>query len=123
MPYNKPGQWRRRSPLTTRSWKAPEHVAVIPVDIAWSDIGSWASLRDILPKDEHGNVFYGNNVLAIETHNTLVRSSDKLIAVMGVKDIVVIDTPDALLVCALDRVNELKRIVEQLREQQRDDLL
>jgi hypothetical protein len=62
-------------------------------------------------------------VLAIETHNTLVRSGDKLIAVMGVKDIVVIDTPDALLVCALDRVNELKRIVEQLREQQRDDLL
>jgi mannose-1-phosphate guanylyltransferase len=100
-----------------------EHVAVIPVDIAWSDIGSWASLRDILPKDEHGNVFYGSNVLAIETHNTLVRSGDKLIAVMGVKDIVVIDTPDALLVCALDRVNELKRIVEQLREQQRDDLL
>jgi len=100
-----------------------ERVAVIPVDIAWSDIGSWASLHDILPKDQHGNVFYGDNVLAIETCNTLVRTSNKLVAIMGVKDIVVIDTPDALLVCALDRVNELKRIVEQLQQQQRNDLL
>jgi len=100
-----------------------EQVALIPVDIAWSDIGSWASLRDVMPKDEHGNVIYGDNVLAIETRNTLVRTSDRLVAVMGLRDMVVIDTPDALLVCALDRVDELKKIVERLRQQQRDDLL
>jgi len=100
-----------------------ERLAVIPVDIDWSDIGSWASLLDILPKDERGNAFYGDGVLAIETSNTLVRTSDRFIAVMGLKDVVVVDTPDALLVCSLDRVADLKQIVERLRLERRDDLL
>ncbi len=92
-----------------------ERVAVIPVDIDWSDIGSWASLLDILPKDAQGNAFFGNEVLAIETSNTLVRTSDRFVAVMGLKDTVIVDTPDALLVCSLDRVADLKQIVERLR--------
>lgn len=100
-----------------------ERVAVIPVDIDWSDIGSWASLLDILPKDAQGNALCGNQVLAIETSNTLVRAGDRLVAVMGLKDTVIVDTPDALLVCSLERVADLKQIVEQLRQAQRDDLL
>jgi len=100
-----------------------ERMAVIPVDIGWSDIGSWASLLEILPKDEHGNAFWGGGVLAIETSNTLVRTSDRFIAVVGLKDVVVVDTPDALLVCSLDRAADLKQIVERLRLEQRDDLL
>jgi mannose-1-phosphate guanylyltransferase len=100
-----------------------ERVAVIPVDIDWSDIGSWASLLDILPKDAQGNAFFGGQVLAIETSNTLVRTSDRFVAIMGLKDAVIVDTPDALLVCSLDRVADLKQIVERLRQERRDDLL
>lgn len=100
-----------------------ERVAVIPVDIDWSDIGSWASLLEILPKDEAGNALYGDNIVVIGTNNTLVRSDGRLIAAMGLKDVVIVDTPDALLVCALDHVADLKQIVEKLREQRRDDLL
>lgn len=97
-------------------------VAVIPVDIDWSDIGSWASLLDILPKDAGGNVFVGPHV-AIDTEGSLVRGDGRVIATMGLKDVVVVDTPDALLVCSLDRVADLKRVVEALREQKRDDVL
>lgn len=100
-----------------------ERVAVIPVDIDWNDIGSWAALMDILPKDAQGNVLFGDQVLAIETHRTFVRAGERFVAVMGLKDAVIVDTPDALLVCSLDRVADLKQIVERLRQNQRDDLL
>jgi mannose-1-phosphate guanylyltransferase len=101
-----------------------QRIAVIPVEIEWSDIGSWASLLDILPKDERGNAFVGPHV-AIDTHGSLIRAdaNGRLIAAMGLKDVVVVDTPDALLVCSLDRVADLKRIVEALRDQKRDDVL
>ena len=100
-----------------------EKIAVIPVDIDWSDIGSWASLLDILPKDERGNALYGDQVLVIETDNTLVRGNGRMIATMGLKDIVIVDTPDALLVCSLDRVADMKKIIEQLRERDMHELL
>jgi len=100
-----------------------QKVAVIPVDIDWSDIGSWASLLDILPKDERGNVVFGDQVVTIDTENTLVRGNSRMIATMGVKDIVIVDTPDALLVCALDRVADMKQIVDKLREREMHQLL
>jgi mannose-1-phosphate guanylyltransferase len=99
-----------------------EKIAVIPVDIDWSDIGSWASLLDILPKDESGNAVVGEHVI-IDTANTLVRGDGRMIATMGLKDVVIVDAPDALLVCSLDRVGDLKKVVEKLREQKRDELL
>lgn len=99
-----------------------EKIAVIPVDIDWSDIGSWASLLEILPKDNAGNAFVGEHV-SIDTANTLVRGNGRMIATMGVKDMVIVDTPDALLVCSLDRVADLKQIVERLKEEKRDDVL
>lgn len=100
-----------------------QRVAVIPVDIEWSDIGSWASLFDILPKDQAGNAVFGNNVLTIDSTNTLIHANDRFVAAMGLKDVVIVDTSNALLVCALDRVADLKQIVERLRAEQRDDLL
>jgi mannose-1-phosphate guanylyltransferase len=99
-----------------------EKIAVIPVDIDWSDIGSWASLLEILPKDAGGNAFVGEHV-SIDTANTLVRGNGRVIATLGVKDMVIVDTPDALLVCSLDRVADLKQIVERLKEEKRDDVL
>ena len=100
-----------------------QKIAVIPVDIDWSDIGSWASLLDILPKDEHGNVVFSDQVVNIDTENTLVHGNGRLIATMGLKNVVIVDTSDALLVCALDRVADIKQIVEKLRERELNALL
>jgi mannose-1-phosphate guanylyltransferase len=98
-------------------------IAVIPVDIDWSDIGSWASLLDILPKDERGNALTGERVVLVDTENTLVRGNGRLIATMGIKDVVIVDTPDALLVCSLDKVADMKRVVAMLRERELHELL
>ncbi|OQY25438.1 MAG: mannose-1-phosphate guanylyltransferase, partial [Anaerolineaceae bacterium 4572_32.1] len=77
-------------------------VAVIPVDIGWSDVGSWASLLDILPGDEDGNVITGRH-LNIDTQDTLVYSPNRLVATIGLKNMIVVDTGDALLICPKDR--------------------
>jgi mannose-1-phosphate guanylyltransferase len=99
-----------------------QKVAVIPVDIGWSDIGSWASLLEILPRDAQDNVVVGEHV-GIDTHNTLVRGNHRLIATMGLENVVIVDTPDALLVCSLDRVQDMKQMVDLLRAQNKDDVL
>nr|MBI2904854.1 mannose-1-phosphate guanylyltransferase [Chloroflexota bacterium] len=97
-------------------------VAVIPVDVGWSDVGSWASLLDILEPDEAGNVILSGNHLTVDTSGTLV-SSGKLVATIGLRDMVIVDTEDALLVCPRDRSQDVKRIVEQLQQQKRGQYL
>ena len=93
-----------------------QDVAVIPVDIGWSDVGSWASLLDILEPDEHGNVVIGGAHLSVDTTGTLI-SSDRLVATIGLTDMIIVDTADALLVCPRGRSEEVKRIVEKLQRQ------
>ncbi len=99
-----------------------QDVAVIPADIGWSDVGSWAVLLDIVRGDDHGNVVVGAH-LALDTTSTLVRSEDRLVVTIGLEDMIVVDTDDALLVCARDRAQDVKAIVERLRQTGRDDLL
>ncbi len=96
--------------------------AVVPIDIGWSDIGSWATLHDLLVADENGNVIRGQHV-AIDTHKSLIQGNGKLIATIGVRDIIVVETEDAILICAKERAQEVKDIVEKLRESKRTDLL
>lgn len=95
--------------------EAAENVAVIPVDIGWSDVGSWASLLDILPPDECGNVVLDANHYAIDTERTLVRAN-RLVATIGLRDTIIVDTPDALLVCAADRAQDVRQVVEKLQQ-------
>ena len=97
-------------------------VAVIPVDIGWSDIGSWASLMDVMSTDEAGNVIIGEHV-GIDTTTSLIRSSGRLVATVGVKDLVIVDTEDAVFICPINRVQDVKAIVEQLKAQNRHDVL
>ena len=99
-----------------------EKVAVIPVDIGWSDIGSWASLMDVMVTDQAGNVIIGEHI-GIDTENSLIRGSGRLIATVGVKDLVIVDTADAVFICPIDRVQDVKAIVEQLKAQNRHDIL
>ncbi len=89
--------------------------AVIPVEIGWSDVGDWGSLADVLPCDPDGNVVRGLH-LGLDTSNCLIRGSDRrLIATIGLRDMVIVDAGDALLVCPRDRSQEAKQVVEALR--------
>jgi mannose-1-phosphate guanylyltransferase len=97
-------------------------VAVIPVEMGWSDVGSWATLLDIVPGDDQGNVVRGDH-LDVDTARTLVRSENRLVVTIGLEDMIVVDTDDALLICPKDRAQEVKAVVERLRRQGRNDLL
>lgn len=108
--------WNRLAEQTI-DYGVMEHAAdvvVIPVDIGWTDIGSWASLADLLPPDQDGNIFVGP-YQEIDTHNTLVFGGKRLVATIGLQDIVIVDSEDALLVCARNREQEVREIVERLK--------
>ncbi|MGQ9491050.1 MAG: mannose-1-phosphate guanylyltransferase [Anaerolineae bacterium] len=90
-----------------------DQVSVIPVDIGWSDIGSWGALLDVLTGDAHGNVADGE-LVAIDTHGCYVRSPGRLVAAIGLQDLIIVDTPDALLVCPRSRAEEVKELVARL---------
>jgi mannose-1-phosphate guanylyltransferase len=98
------------------------NVAVIPVDIGWSDVGSWATLLDILSGDGDGNVVTGHH-LGVDTKHTLVYSPHRLVATVGLEDMIVVDTGDALLVCPKDRAQDVKKVVEALRSRGEDAYL
>ena len=92
-----------------------QDVAVIPADIGWSDIGSWATLLDILPGDKDGNVVIEADHMGVDTARTLIYGNNRLVATIGASDLVVVDTDDVLLICSRDRAQDVKKIVEKLR--------
>lgn len=98
------------------------NVAVIPADIGWSDVGSWATLLDILPGDGEGNVVTGRH-LGVDTKRTLVYSPHRLVATVGLEDMIVVDAGDALLVCPRDRAQDVKKIVDELNARGEDTYL
>ena len=102
--------------------ESAEQVVVIPVEIGWVDVGSWGSLFDLLPADENENVLVGAH-MDIATQRTLVFGRRRLIATLGVTDLIIIDTEDALLVCSRDHEQEVKSIVEKLMDTNRSYLL
>ncbi|PCI61275.1 MAG: mannose-1-phosphate guanylyltransferase/mannose-6-phosphate isomerase [Gammaproteobacteria bacterium] len=97
-----------------------EHVVVVPMDANWSDLGSWSSLWEICKKDQHGNTHIGD-VIAINSNNNLVHSPDKLVATIGLENIVIIETPDALLVANKNQVQKVKAVVGELKKCQRSE--
>jgi mannose-1-phosphate guanylyltransferase/mannose-6-phosphate isomerase len=90
-------------------------VATVPCDIGWSDIGSWNAMGELTPADEHGNRFEGE-VLMHAAGNNYVQSPKRLVALVGVQDLIVVDTPDAVLVAHKDSAQDVKYIVSQLKE-------
>jgi len=97
-----------------------QNAAVVALDAGWSDIGSWSALWDVSEKDGNGNSFMGD-VIAHDTTSTLARSENRLIATVGVSDLVIIETKDALLVAHKDKVQDVKKIVEQLKSDGRNE--
>lgn len=94
--------------------------AVVRLDAGWSDVGAWAELWNIGDKDESGNVTQGD-VVAINTEDSMLISKDRLIAAVGLKDIVVVETPDAILVANRDQVQDVKQVVEWIKSEGRDE--
>ena len=90
-------------------------VAIVPVDFGWSDLGSWDAVDEILPPDKDGNVTLGK-VVSIGCSNTTFYAEDRLVAAIGLEGLVVVDTPDATLVCRKDRAQEVKDIVGLLKD-------
>jgi mannose-1-phosphate guanylyltransferase/mannose-6-phosphate isomerase len=89
--------------------------AVVPLDAGWSDVGSWQSLWDIRPKDGSGNSCDGE-IIAIDSTNCIMQGEKRLIAAIGVSDLVIVDSDDALLVAHRDRTQDVKKVVKKLEE-------
>ncbi|MDC0589898.1 mannose-1-phosphate guanylyltransferase/mannose-6-phosphate isomerase [Porticoccaceae bacterium] len=93
---------------------------VVPMDAGWSDIGTWSSLWDMSGKDEHGNVIQGD-VLLHETKNSFVRTDGKLVAGVGVDDLVIVCTKDVVMVAHKDKVQDVKIIAQKLKDDGRTE--
>jgi mannose-1-phosphate guanylyltransferase len=96
-----------------------DQVAVVPCDIGWSDIGSWLALGDLQPPDENGNRIQGEAELH-NTHNCTIHSHDRLVGAVGVSNLVIIDTPDALLVANKTNAQDIKHIYTSLKSKGHD---
>lgn len=95
-------------------------IKMVPLDAGWSDLGAWDAVWNVLPKDPHGNALVGDT-LATDCHNTLVHSSSRLVALVGVQNLVVVETPDAVLVADHSRCQDVKHIVNALQQQKREE--
>ena len=93
---------------------------VTPLSAGWSDVGAWESLWQVLPKDNKGNVPQGDVILH-SCHNSLVISENRLVACVGIKDVVVVETPDAILVAHKDKTQDVKKIVDSLKQEERTE--
>ncbi|HFQ4921615.1 TPA: mannose-1-phosphate guanylyltransferase/mannose-6-phosphate isomerase [Vibrio vulnificus] len=91
---------------------------VVPMDAGWSDVGSFSALWEVSPKDSQGNVMVGD-VIAEQTHNSYIYAQNKLVSTVGVDNLVIIETKDAVLVANKDKVQDVKNVVNQLKAQQR----
>lgn len=89
------------------------HAAVVPVEMGWSDIGSWSALWETGAQDEMGNVVSGD-VISIDTNDCYIRAETGLVATLGVRDLIIVETGDVLLVADRNRVQDVKKIVERI---------
>lgn len=106
-----------RSPSNSIDFAVMEHTmagVVVPLDAGWSDVGSWNALWEIARHDDLGNVVVGD-VSAIDTSGSYLRSESRLLAVIGLKDMIVVETTDAVLVVPRDRAQDVSRMVQDLK--------
>ena len=96
-----------------------DDAAVVPLDAGWNDVGSWAALHEVSAQDEHGNAHHGD-VIAIDCRNTYAYG-DRLIAMIGLEDVVVVETVDAVLVGKSERMQEVKDVVARVKHDQRSE--
>ncbi len=98
-----------------------DKAVVVPLDANWSDVGAWNSVWEVSPKDENGNVLRGDTIVE-STNNTLVHAEHRLVSVLGLDDVIVIETSDAVLVANKNKVQDIKKIVEKLKSTHRSEV-
>ena len=99
------------------------NIYVIPAEFGWSDVGSWDALSAIYPLDDSNNVIRANHI-GIDTENCVINSiNGKLIATLGVKDLIIVDTGDAIMICQRDRAQDVKKLVDILHNQNKTEYL
>lgn len=96
------------------------NAAVVPVDPGWSDIGSWSALWEVSSKDSNGNVLVGD-VLTIDSSGSYIRAENRLVASVGIKDLIIVETADAVMVADKKHVQDVKRIVKRLKKENRQE--
>jgi len=111
-----------KEPIDTVIAEKVDKIAVVPADLGWSDIGSWASLLDILIDKKDGIISKGHHV-SVDDKNCLVYARDKLVATIGLEDIIIIDTEDVTLVCHKDKSQDVKKMIEKLKKQGKEKYL
>ncbi len=95
-------------------------IKMVPLDAGWNDLGAWDAVWNVLPKDDDGNAHQGD-VLCTDSRNTLVHATSRLVSLVGVKDLIVVETPDAVMVADRSRSQDVKHIVTQLQQTQREE--
>lgn len=99
-----------------------DDIYTIPGNFGWDDVGSWLALERINPTNDYGNMINGD-VVSVDTKNTTIIGNKKLIATIGLEDMVIVDTDDALLICSKDNTQDVKKIIENLKICNRDSLV
>lgn len=95
-------------------------IKMVPLDAGWNDLGAWDAVWNVLPKDDKGNAHVGD-VLSTDSRNTLVHASSRLVTLVGVENLIVVETPDAVMVADKSRSQDVKHIVAQLQQTQREE--
>ena len=98
-------------------------VAVVPANLGWTDLGDWHSLADMLAGARGDNLVVSGQHLAVDTESTLVFGNRRVIATLGVKDLVIVDTDDVVLVCHKDRAQDVRSVVQHLKECGQESIL
>jgi mannose-1-phosphate guanylyltransferase len=99
--------------IDTGIMEKSDRVAVVPARFPWSDIGSWGELFEMLPRDDDGNATHGEHV-GLGTRDTLVFATSRRVATIGLTDMVIVETPDVVLICPRERAQDVKKLVESM---------
>jgi mannose-1-phosphate guanylyltransferase/mannose-6-phosphate isomerase len=97
-----------------------DRAVVVPLSAGWSDVGAWPALWDVCPRDEYGNVMQGD-VIAVDTHDAFLIAQHRCVATVGLDNIIVVETADAVLVASKDKAQNVKEIVNRLKKDQREE--
>ena len=99
-----------------------DRLVLVPADFEWADIGNWAELGDRVQADAHGNSVEGETIL-VDTNGSLILGARRLVAAIGLEDMIIVDTEDALLVCPRSRAQDVRKVVEALRRARKTSYL
>ena len=99
-----------------------QNIYILSGTFGWDDVGSWLAVGRIKKSNESGNVVKGN-VITVDTSNSVIQGEKKLIAAVGLEDIIVVDTEDAILICAKNSAGEIKKVLENLKICNRDEYI